>query len=104
MNLKKLGCVVLTSDMKKFVKKYNTTKVSIIPKGYNSTIATTLIWAQSQRRSYIQYIRNETSTTTPQQIDLLHSIDFAWDLTNKTSHDKWIHEYFKLYWCCTNCA
>ncbi|KAG7358130.1 type III restriction enzyme [Nitzschia inconspicua] len=85
-------------DMKKFVKKYNTTKVSIIPKGYNDTIATTLIWAQSQRRSYIQYIRNETSTITPQQIDLLNSIDFAWDLTNKTSHDKWIHEYFKIHW------
>ncbi|KAG7358140.1 helicase domain protein [Nitzschia inconspicua] len=85
-------------DMKKFVKKYNTTKVSNTPVGFYSSIATTLRWAETQRMSYSKYIRNETSTITPQQIDLLNSIDFAWNLTNKTTHEKWIHEYLKLYW------
>ncbi|KAG7358175.1 helicase domain protein [Nitzschia inconspicua] len=84
--------------MKKFVKKYNTTKVSNTPVGFYSSIATTLRWAETQRMSYSKYIRNETSTITPQQIDLLNSIDFAWNLTNKTTHEKWIHEYLKLYW------
>ncbi|KAG7341299.1 helicase domain protein [Nitzschia inconspicua] len=83
--------------MKKFVKKYNTTKVSHSLLGYNSSIAITLNWAHRQRVSYNQFMRNETSIITPQQIDLLNSIDFAWNLTNKTSHEKWIHQYFKLY-------
>ncbi|KAG7358101.1 helicase domain protein [Nitzschia inconspicua] len=86
-------------DMKKFVKKYNTTKIfQTVPKGYNCSIAATLIWADTQRKSYSQFMRNETSIITSRQIDLLNSIDFAWNLTNKTSHEKWIHEYFKLYW------
>ncbi|KAG7341274.1 helicase domain protein [Nitzschia inconspicua] len=81
-------------DMKKFVKRYNTTKVN----SSNSTSATTLRWADNQGRSYSGYIRNETSTITSRQMDLLSSIDFAWNLTNKTLHEEWIHEYFKLYW------
>ncbi|KAG7341217.1 helicase domain protein [Nitzschia inconspicua] len=84
--------------MKKFVKKYNTTKVPHAPKGNNCTIAAALNWAKLQRKSYNKFMRDKTSTITPQQIDLLNSIDFAWNLTNKTSHEKWIHEYFKLYW------
>ncbi|KAG7358132.1 helicase domain protein [Nitzschia inconspicua] len=85
-------------DMKKFVKKYNTTKVSNVPRGYNCRIAVTIKWADQQRASYNQFMRNETSTITRQQIDLLNSIDFAWNLTKKTTHENWIHEYFKLYW------
>ncbi|KAG7337545.1 helicase domain protein [Nitzschia inconspicua] len=85
-------------DMKKFVKKYNTTKVPQAPKGYNCSIAAALNWAKWQRLLYNKFMRDETSTITPQQIDLLNSIGFAWNLKNKTSHEKWIHEYFKLYW------
>ncbi|KAG7358180.1 helicase domain protein [Nitzschia inconspicua] len=83
--------------MKTFVKNYNTTKVSHNLVGYNSSIAITLNWAHKQRVLYNQYLMNKPSTITPQQIDLLNSIDFAWNLTKKTSHEKWIHEYFKLY-------
>ncbi|KAG7341267.1 helicase domain protein [Nitzschia inconspicua] len=85
-------------DLKEFVKKYNTTKVSNVPRGYNCRIAVTIKWANQQRASYNQFMRNETSTITGQQIDLLNSIDFAWNLTKKTTHENWIHEYFKLYW------
>ncbi|KAG7341272.1 type III restriction enzyme [Nitzschia inconspicua] len=85
-------------DMKRFVKKYNTTKVSNVPMGYNCRIAVTINWAHKQRASYNQFMRNETSTITPQKIDLLNSIDFAWNFTKKTTHENWIYEYFKLYW------
>ncbi|KAG7339455.1 helicase domain protein [Nitzschia inconspicua] len=85
--------------MKKFFKKYNTTKVSqTVSKSYHCSISATLTWAQTQRKSYNHYIRNETSLITAPQIDLLNSIGFAWNVTNKTPHEKWIHEYFKLYW------
>ncbi|KAG7341394.1 helicase domain protein [Nitzschia inconspicua] len=53
-------------DMKKFVKKYNATKVTYIPGGCKSSIAVAINWANFQRASYSQYIKNETSPITPQ--------------------------------------
>jgi hypothetical protein len=90
--------LVNLENLKAFKHKYNTTKISSGPAGIRDTLASILKWAQTQRHGYNAFNANKTSDINQERIDLLDSIDFAWSLHNKTLHEQWMNNYFKLYW------
>jgi hypothetical protein len=85
-------------NVKAFKNKYNTTKIGGEPSGIRDTLASISRWAHTQRRLYNKFMANETTAITQERIDLLNSIGFAWNLQNKTLHEKWLHRYLQLYW------
>jgi hypothetical protein len=82
-------------NLKAFKQKYNSTKVSKLSSGNDDNITKLASWSKEQKK----YRRNNrTSVLTPEKIELLDSIDFSWSLDNKTDHEKWLLQYFKLYY------
>jgi hypothetical protein len=84
--------------LKAYKDKYNSTMAKPRSTGIDCVIAPTCLWAKQQRSQYNKFLANEPSAMTQEKVDILNSIDFAWRLENKTSHERWLHSYFKLYW------
>jgi hypothetical protein len=77
-------------ELKSFHQKFNSTLVpSKLPQ--HKALGD---WTDRQRRRF--RFHKGHSPLSQQQIESLNSTHFQWSSFNKSEHDQWLHQYFKL--------
>jgi hypothetical protein len=84
--------------LKALKQKFGTTKLPLIAPTHTHPIASIARWSERQRHAYRDLMNNKTSHLTPERVTALESIQFSWSFQNKTKHEEWLDNYFKLFY------